>query len=68
MLSNDNYLNKPDFLSYYYRDSYLQEFNYFSSKNVKFGAEYKQDFLFTRTSLDLFKGPTLSGDAVIGFV
>jgi len=36
------------------------------SKNVKFGAEYKQDFLFTRTSLDLFKGPTLSGDAVIG--
>ncbi|KAI8912784.1 eukaryotic porin/Tom40 [Gorgonomyces haynaldii] len=36
------------------------------TKNAKAGFEYKQEYIFTRGSLDLFKGPTLSGDAVIG--
>ncbi|KAI8845523.1 eukaryotic porin/Tom40 [Chytridium lagenaria] len=35
-------------------------------KNAKAGFEFKQANIFTRTSLDLFKGPTLHGDAVIG--
>ena len=30
------------------------------------GLEYKQDYVNTRTSLDLFKGPTLAGDVVLG--
>ncbi|KNC96417.1 uncharacterized protein SPPG_08315 [Spizellomyces punctatus DAOM BR117] len=36
------------------------------TKNAKAGVEYKQDYLFTRSSVDLFKGPTLHGDAVVG--
>ncbi|KAJ1566079.1 Mitochondrial porin [Nowakowskiella sp. JEL0078] len=36
------------------------------SKNAKAGVEYKQDNVVIRTALDLFKGPTLSGDAVVG--
>lgn len=36
------------------------------TKNAKAGAEYKQEFIFTRSSLDLFKGPTLFADAVVG--
>ncbi|KAJ3008434.1 Mitochondrial porin [Thoreauomyces humboldtii] len=36
------------------------------TKNIKFGTEYKQDYIFTRSSVDLFKGPTLHGDAVVG--
>ncbi|KAI8822040.1 eukaryotic porin/Tom40 [Fimicolochytrium jonesii] len=35
------------------------------TKNLKAGVEYKQDHLFTRTSVDLFRGPTLHGDAVV---
>jgi len=35
-------------------------------KNARVGAEYKQDYLYTRASLDLFRGPTLSSDVVIG--
>ncbi|KAJ3196181.1 Eukaryotic translation initiation factor 3 subunit E [Irineochytrium annulatum] len=35
-------------------------------KNAKAGFEFKQANIFTRSSLDLFKGPTLHGDAVIG--
>ena len=37
------------------------------TKNAKAGVEYKQDYVFTRSSLDLFKGPTLFADAVIGY-
>lgn len=36
------------------------------TKNAKAALEYKQDYLFTRSSLDLFKGPTLFADAVVG--
>lgn len=36
------------------------------AKTAKFGMEYKQEYLFTRASLDLLKGPTLSGDTVVG--
>ncbi|KAI9004740.1 eukaryotic porin/Tom40 [Gaertneriomyces semiglobifer] len=36
------------------------------TKNAKAGVEYKQDYIFTRSSVDLFKGPTLHGDAVVG--
>ncbi|KAJ3273646.1 Mitochondrial porin [Terramyces sp. JEL0728] len=36
------------------------------TKNAKAGVEYKQEYVFTRSSLDLFKGPTLFGDAVVG--
>ena len=36
------------------------------TKNAKAGVEYKQDSLFTRGNLDLFKGPTLFADAVVG--
>ncbi|KAI8898478.1 eukaryotic porin/Tom40 [Globomyces pollinis-pini] len=36
------------------------------TKNAKAGLEYKQEHVFTRSSLDLFKGPTLYGDVVIG--
>ncbi|KAJ3002372.1 Mitochondrial porin [Thoreauomyces humboldtii] len=36
------------------------------TKNAKAGVEYKQDYLFTRSSIDLFKGPTLHTDAVVG--
>ena len=36
------------------------------TKVAKAGFEYKQDYLFTRSSLDLFKGPTLLADAVVG--
>ncbi|KAJ3124819.1 Mitochondrial porin [Nowakowskiella sp. JEL0407] len=36
------------------------------SKNAKAGVEYKQDNVVVRTALDLFKGPTLTGDAVVG--
>lgn len=37
------------------------------TKNARAGVEYKQDYLFTRSSVDLFKGPTLHGDAVVGY-
>ncbi|KAI8927953.1 eukaryotic porin/Tom40 [Entophlyctis helioformis] len=36
------------------------------TKNAKAGLEYKQDYVFTRSSLDLFKGPTILADAVVG--
>jgi len=35
-------------------------------RNAKVGYEYKQDYIYTRASLDLFKGPTLFSDAVVG--
>ncbi|KAI8804049.1 eukaryotic porin/Tom40 [Cladochytrium replicatum] len=35
-------------------------------QHVKAGVEYKQDYAVVRTALDLFKGPTLAGDAVVG--
>lgn len=46
-----------------------------STKNAKAAVEYKKDYvnlilmlfkIFTRSSLDLFKGPTINGDAVVG--
>lgn len=36
------------------------------TKNARAGVEYKQDYIFTRAGVDLFKGPTLQGDAVVG--
>ncbi|KAJ3303497.1 Mitochondrial porin [Kappamyces sp. JEL0829] len=36
------------------------------TKNAKAAVEYKQDYVFTRSSLDLLKGPTLFADAVVG--
>jgi hypothetical protein len=36
-------------------------------KNAKAGFEYKQANLFTRSSVDLFKGPTINTDAVVGY-
>jgi hypothetical protein len=36
------------------------------TKNAKAGFEYKQEYVFTRSSLDLFKGPTLFADTVVG--
>jgi hypothetical protein len=36
-------------------------------KNAKAGFEYKQANLFTRSSVDLFKGPTINADAVVGY-
>ncbi|KAJ3288600.1 Mitochondrial porin [Borealophlyctis nickersoniae] len=36
------------------------------TKNARAGVEYKQDYIFTRTAVDLFRGPTLHGDAVVG--
>lgn len=35
-------------------------------KTAKAGVEYKQANIFTRAGLDLFKGPTVSADAVVG--
>ncbi|KAG5458031.1 MAG: eukaryotic porin/Tom40 [Olpidium bornovanus] len=35
-------------------------------KNAKVIAEYKQSNVHTRANLDLFKGPTFAGDAVVG--
>lgn len=35
-------------------------------KNAKVTAEYKQANFNTRANLDLFKGPTFAGDAVVG--
>jgi hypothetical protein len=29
-------------------------------------VEYKQEYIFTRTSLDLFRGPTILADGVVG--
>jgi hypothetical protein len=34
--------------------------------NLKGTVEYKQDNVFARTGLDLFKGPLISGDVVVG--
>ncbi|KAL2914372.1 Mitochondrial porin [Polyrhizophydium stewartii] len=36
------------------------------TKHAKAGVEYKQEYVFTRSSLDLFKGPTIHADAVVG--
>ncbi|KAI9202719.1 eukaryotic porin/Tom40 [Polychytrium aggregatum] len=36
------------------------------SKSVKAGAEYKQEYIFTRANIDLFRGPTIAGDVVVG--
>ncbi len=33
---------------------------------MKAGVEFKNDLVFTRSSLDFFKGPTVSADAVVG--
>lgn len=38
----------------------------FSKKNAKTGFEYKQEYLFAKGSVDLFKGPAISADAVVG--
>ncbi|KAI8820833.1 eukaryotic porin/Tom40 [Fimicolochytrium jonesii] len=35
------------------------------TKNLKAGVEYKQDHLFTRAFVDLFRGPALHADAVV---
>ncbi|KAJ3090073.1 Mitochondrial porin [Quaeritorhiza haematococci] len=35
-------------------------------KNAKAGFDFKQEYIYTRGNLDLFKGPTLHGDAVVG--
>jgi hypothetical protein len=37
------------------------------TKSAKAGLEYKQEHLFTKSSLDLFKGPTIVSDAVLGY-
>jgi hypothetical protein len=36
------------------------------SKNAKVGAEFKKEHLFTTVALDVFKGPSVSADAVVG--
>ncbi len=38
----------------------------FSAKNVKVGLEYKQDYIFSNASLDVFKGPAVSADVAVG--
>ncbi|KAJ3402648.1 Mitochondrial porin [Chytridiales sp. JEL 0842] len=35
-------------------------------KNAKASAEFKQNHLFARSGLDLFNGPTITTDAVVG--
>lgn len=36
------------------------------TKNAKVGFEFKQGHVYTRSSLDLFKGPTVFADATVG--
>lgn len=36
------------------------------SKQAKVGVEYKQEYLFANTSVDVFKGPTVSADVAVG--
>jgi voltage-dependent anion channel protein 2 len=35
-------------------------------RNAKVGLEYKQDYIFSNVSVDVFKGPVVSADAVVG--
>ncbi|KAJ3306779.1 Mitochondrial porin, partial [Gonapodya sp. JEL0774] len=35
-------------------------------RNARVGAEYKQDHIFLRTALDVFRGPTITSDLVVG--
>lgn len=39
---------------------------YSSQRNAKATAEYKQDYIYARSSVDLFRGPTLQSDCVVG--
>jgi Eukaryotic porin len=36
------------------------------TREAKALVEYKQEYIFTRTSLDLFRGPTILADGVVG--
>ena len=38
------------------------------AKAAKVGAEFKQAHLFSTVALDVFKGPSVSADAVIGYI
>jgi hypothetical protein len=42
--------------------------SYYSQRNAKATAEYKQDHIYARSSVDLFRGPTIQSDLVVGFV
>jgi hypothetical protein len=49
-----------------YIEMILMNIILFSAKNVKVGLEYKQDYIFSNASLDVFKGPAVSADVAVG--
>jgi hypothetical protein len=38
----------------------------YSLKTVKAGAEFKKNYVFVKSSLDLYNGPLINADAVAG--
>lgn len=48
-------------LSHLFNPSFVK-----SKKTAKASIDYKQQYFFSRAGLDLFKGPTINADTVVG--